>query len=348
MVQLHVLGAEETSALALASFLLLDDLLGVGAASTACRALARLALRRVRLQALGGANPASALLRLVASSLTDRGAALLELDTSFCRGITVEVLRALPKLPALQVLKLDGCQEVDDEGLLAMAQRCQGLRILSLYWNVKATDKGFAKVLRAQPNESLQSVSFSGCKHLSDETVQRLMSRGANLEILDLTRCPQVSDTGALLVFEHSEKLRVLRLYAMAQLSPAAFAPLKRLVHLEELDLCGCRLEDQQLVEFLAAAAPSRLHTLNLTWCPALTDAAALAVARECPRLDWLSYFGNTNISAAAIEALAAGPCGPRIRYLDMRGLTRAAKYSVDSRALRELFPALVETELHH
>merc|ERR1712217_510403 len=133
----------------------------------------------------------------------------------------------------------------------------------------------------------------------------------------------------------------------MAQLNPAAFAKLCRLVHLEELDLCGCRIDDNAVLEFLKASAPSKLHTLNLTWCPALTDATACAVARDCPHLNWLSYFGNTNITSAAIAALAAGPCGLHIKCLDVRGLTQAPEYLGGLQALRRSFPAVQEWELH-
>ena len=64
------------------------------------------------------------------------GAGIREIDASFC-SLTSGTLRALPALPALEALNLDGCQEVDDEGLEALAQRCRGLRRFSIYWNVK-------------------------------------------------------------------------------------------------------------------------------------------------------------------------------------------------------------------
>lgn len=349
MAGLHTLGSADAAAAALTSFLLLDDgILTCALASSACLALARLALRHVRLQLLGGSSPATVLARLAASSLTDRGGALLELDITFCHGITNELLKALPKLPALQVLRLDGCQEITDDGLLAVAQRCQNLRCFSVYWNTRATDKGFGIVLRGQKGKELQSLNFSGCKFLGDETLQRIVAKGTNLEVLDLTRCNKVTDAGVLIVCESLEKLRVLRLYAMAQLEPAAFTSLKRLIHLEELDLCGCRIEDTAFQEFVTAASPSRLHTLNLTWCPALTDAAALAVARSCPRLTWLSYFGNLNMTENAVEALAASECAGGLRSLDVRGMARAAKYSLDREALQQLLPAVVNIELHH
>jgi len=345
---LGLLTDAESTTLALAAYLVLDEILSLALGSGACQRLCRQAVRSINLQVLGGKDPGLALRRLVSSSLTDRGQAVRELNACFCRAVTDETLRSLPKLPALQVLNLDGCQDISDEGLLAMAQRCTNLRSLSLYWNVKATDKGFNRLLRAQQDKSLRSLSFSGCKHLSDETVQRIVERGPEVEVLDLTRCPKITDAGTLLVCKCMERLRVLRLYAMAQLSPQAFVSLRELVFLEELDLCGCRIEDGPLCEFLSAAMPSKLHTLNLTWCPALTDAAPLAIARCCPLMEWLSLFGSTNITSVAIEALAAAPCGARIHSLDVRGLTRAREYSHDAARLRSLFPALVNVDLHH
>lgn len=345
---LDQLGLDDSTALAFVLQLRLSELLALAATSLAFRELCRHAVRSVKLQSLGVKDPGAALLQLANSPLTDGGAAIQEIDASFSGTVSNETLRALPKLPALQVLNLNGCQEVDDDGLIAVAQRCPSLTSLSLYWNVRGTDAGFGRILRAQKGESLKNLCFSGCKHLSDQTVQKIVSRGQMLEVLDLTRCPKVSDAGIQLVCECCDRLQILRLYAMAQLSAQAFTSLSRLVRLEELDLCGCRIEDDAVVDLFTAASPSPMHTLNLTWCPALTDAAVVAIASHCPKLTWLSIFGNTNITSLAIEALAAGASGPLIKALDIRGLTQAAEYAVEPRSLKKIFPSLVQWELHH
>lgn len=344
------LSSHEGVASLLVTSVTLDDVFALGVASSGCRGLCQVALHTLDLPAVSslGGSPVDALRRLCQSSLTDHGASIRNLSAAFCRQVDNEVLKALPMLPHLQCINLDGCQDIDDEGLVALAQRCTGLRSISLYWNVKVTDRGLCKLLRAQAHGDLHHLAFSGCKHLSDETVQRLVSRAPNADFLDLTRCNKVTDAGALLICGCLERLSVLRFYAMAQLSPQAFIQLPRLRSLEELDLCGCRIEDEALVAALEATTPSRLTILNLTWCPALTDASAAAVARCCPALAWLSLFGNMNITAPAIEALAAAPCSRTLRSLDLRGLTKAAPYAADTASLRKLFPAVTCTELHH
>mmetsp|Transcript_598 Transcript_598/g.1398 ORF Transcript_598/g.1398 Transcript_598/m.1398 type:complete len:346 (+) Transcript_598:58-1095(+) len=344
---LGCLPADVSTSRSLAAFLSLDDIFVLAFGSRDCLALCRHAVRDVDVRALGG-NPSTSLQRLACSPLTDRGATIREISAAFCQPLGVAAFKSLPPLPALQTLNLDGCQDIDDEGLFAVAQRCTALQSLSLYWNVKVTDRGVCRLLRAQKCKEMRFLSLSGCKNISDETVQRVVSMCPKLDVLDLTRCPEVRDPGVLLVCGCLEQLRVLRLYAMAHLSPQAFQSLSNLVQLEELDLCGCRVEDGSVVKVLEASNPSHLRILNLTWCPALTDVSVFAIARSCPVLEWLSLFGNTNITAAAVEALAAAQLGQTLRSLDVRGLMQAPEYAADGRALRRLFPALVHTELHH
>eukprot|EP00929_Paragymnodinium_shiwhaense_P103568 TRINITY_DN67170_c0_g1_i1.p1 TRINITY_DN67170_c0_g1~~TRINITY_DN67170_c0_g1_i1.p1 ORF type:complete len:349 (+),score=59.14 TRINITY_DN67170_c0_g1_i1:105-1151(+) len=332
-----------------ANYLDIDALFALATASGHCRRICRQAACAVDVQALGGKSSGSTLKRIAHSSLTDRGASIRELRAVFCKGLAPEVWQALPKLPSLQILNLDGSQDVDDSGLVAIAQRCQHLVSVSLYWNPRVSDRGLCRLLRAQQSTSLTSISFSGVKYLGDETVQRIVSRGPQVEVLDLTRCPQVTDPMVPLVCECLDRLRIFRLYAMAQLSPAAFSALHHLTQLEELELTGCRLEDAPLEKLLEASKPSKLHTLNLTWCGALTDASALAVARCCPQMLWLSFFGNLNISREAIDALAAAPCGTVLRSLDVRGLVKLGDLATcDVSRLKPLFPALTCAELHH
>jgi len=355
MTGLVALGLDELAVRQLAAFLPLSGLCRLARCSQRSRHLSAAGVRCVNLVALDIAEPQVALGQLLSSSLCEHGA-VRELAATFCVWVNNATLRSLPKMPDLQVLVLDGCQEIDDDGLLAVGQRCPHLRCFSLYWNVKVTDKGLCRVLKAQRGHHLKSLNFSGCKYLTDETVQRILTKAPELEELDLTRCPQVTEGGIQLVFECLDKLRVLRLYAMAQLNPNGFSSLHKLLHLEELDLCGCRIEDAAFVSFVEACTPSRLHTLNLTWCPALTDLSLRALTSCCPRLEWLSLFGNLNMTEAAIEDMAIAPCSRTLRWLDIRGMTGAPELTAQAALpqtealskLRRIFPILERTDLHH
>lgn len=57
------------------------------------------------------------------------GANIREIDASFCRSITNTTLKALPSLPALECLNLDGCQDVDDEATVGDERHEIGLWI---------------------------------------------------------------------------------------------------------------------------------------------------------------------------------------------------------------------------
>eukprot|EP00746_Dinoflagellata_sp_MGD_P110344 gnl/MRDRNA2_/MRDRNA2_47390_c0_seq1.p1 gnl/MRDRNA2_/MRDRNA2_47390_c0~~gnl/MRDRNA2_/MRDRNA2_47390_c0_seq1.p1 ORF type:complete len:215 (-),score=29.11 gnl/MRDRNA2_/MRDRNA2_47390_c0_seq1:98-661(-) len=183
------------------------------------------------------------------------------------------------------------------------------VRKLGLYWNVKITDKGLCKLLKAQPvsNQYLTELNLSGCRLIGDQTVQTV-TRYMDLEFLDLTRCQNVTDIGLLVVCENLTSLRVLKLFAMSQLTKKAFVNLSRLILLEELDLCGCKIDDDSFIKYMKAAAPSKLQTLNLTWCVDLTDASVDSMCQHCHVLEWLSLFGNSNVTSGTIHALAKAP----------------------------------------
>lgn len=331
----------------LIAFLPLEDVFSFAIASQDCRKLCRNGISLVNLRALS-CDPERALQYLAASSLTEHGASIHEINASFCMSLSGQGFKGLPKLGCLQSLNLDGCQSIDDAGLIVVAQCCPNLRRFSLYWNVRVTDKGVCRILRAQQSNALRDLNLSGCKHITDDTVQRVVSKAPKLEILDITRCPGISEAGVLMICESLSSLQVLRLYAMAQLDPSAFTALHRLTGLIELDLCGCRIEDAQVVRHVQVAAPSQLRILNLTWCPALTDHAVHAIAQSCPFVEWLSIFGNLNITGRAIEALSASPCARTLHSLDVRGLTQAMEYSQDTAKVKGLFPAVSCFDLHH
>lgn len=59
------------------------------------------------------------------------GASIREIDASFC-SVTTATLAALPMLPALESLNLDGCQDVDDEAV-HLTSGCFDLCFISFF-----------------------------------------------------------------------------------------------------------------------------------------------------------------------------------------------------------------------
>ncbi|CAE7183758.1 unnamed protein product [Symbiodinium necroappetens] len=272
-----------------------DDVFRLSFASAACGGLCRVALRSLRLQAFGPAA-AEALLRLVALQITDRGASIVEIDAAFCRSITNETLKALPVLPALEVLNLDGCQDVDDEGLIAVAQRCRSLRSFSIYWNVKATDEGIGKVLRAQPCGNLQvarsfalvaanfspmprcSVLWGGQRTCSDWTLRAAHECPRWALRSSARRCQSYAFCGSTQCCLCSRSWICAAAERKMQQSKPSSLP--------QSQAWGER-PNEMLADGHSGSAvccPGALNILNLTWCPALTDASMLAVAKHCTR----------------------------------------------------------------
>ena len=93
-----------------------------------------------------------------------------------------------------------------------------------------------------------------------------------------------------------------------------------------------------------ALAACHELRHANLTWCVQLSDAALIALAMGCPKLELLSVHGLQRITDASIEALA-DECSACLHTLDINGCLGIKHYDRD--ALKTAFP-LLQCFLYH
>lgn len=315
---------------------------------------------------------------LIRSSLSRHGSLIKGFTFAFSDDVTDETLRLLASegcaseagasydATHLQYLNLNGCVGVTDAGLKCLAQRCSTLETLALYYNAHITDDGVVPVIERN-RATLKTLNFSGCRRIGDGTIKALARHcGPRLVDLDLTRTSSVSNVGLAFICGTMRGLTRLILYACHHLPPASFRSLSDCVRLEELDLCGCEVTDEDVKAIFSKCL--RLRVVNLTWCTKLTDQALRYIAASAPPfqqsqatddaaaarsgslgLESLSLHGIRTLTPAGIEALAASRHSRTLVALDVRGCTELASQYLDHdfRGLKAAFPNLRVFQLH-
>ena len=191
------------------------------------------------------------------------------LDFSLWSDLTDDSLATLPVMDSLLEVRLDGCAQVSDVGVLA--------------------------VLKAAPR--LRSVDISGLSRVTDEVLVAL--QGRQLSELRAANCRgiQFALDEALLV-SALRNLRVVVLHGCSP-APALFRSLARCERLEEVDLSAVDVTDSDLALALRSArGPIALRVIG---CDSLTDEGLLQI---CVPLVELSADDVPGITTATIRHL--------------------------------------------
>ncbi|KAF9358038.1 hypothetical protein BGX34_009099 [Mortierella sp. NVP85] len=107
-------------------------------------------------------------------------ACLVYLGLSQCHMLTLEALRSVSQYCNRQLrrLELSGCKNLDDEGLVHLAQRCTHLRFLDLEDITSLTDtslRAFAVHL-----QKLERICLSFCENVTDQGILRMLRPSPN------------------------------------------------------------------------------------------------------------------------------------------------------------------------
>ncbi|GBG77547.1 hypothetical protein CBR_g23992 [Chara braunii] len=187
--------------------------------------------------------------------------------------------------PALVELCLDAAP-ITNTCLEAIGQNCPRLRILSVKFCKKLTEKGL--------------ISLRNCRWL---------------ESLNLGQTNGVTDTSVSALCSHLPRLKSLVLnYGL--LSDNALRAIARCSEMQDLALHGCSHVTSNGLRTLASGCP-RLRFLCLSNCEHITDSGVVAIAKACPfllkvRLDGCRLLSNPSVRALAQHA-------PRLRDLSMQ-----------------------------
>lgn len=248
------------------------------------------------------------------------------------------LLSPLPPLP----LPLSPFSSLTDSAIEVVAEECQKLQRLDLYWDVVLTDISITALSTAAFPPLLTHLNLSGLKHITDAALVPLLRRCTNLTHLDLTRCEGIRDEALRTVGQSCPRLRTLLLYATPAPTDAAFEAMAPGVpHLTHVDLTGMKFVTDKAIAALATHC-KQIETLGLQWVTPLTDQSLVAMG-EAPLacLRNLSVHGNIHITQQGIEALAKG-C-PELRQLDINGAKNLGKYRNNFASLKQIFSKLEE-----
>lgn len=196
----------------------------------------------------------------------------LELAHVEGQGLTLGVCKALAKLGRLERLDLDGCRQLQDDGLAALARGLPGLVHLDLRLGEQVTSKGLGALGGLA---RLARLRLDACSKVDDAAVKAAAALPA-LEALDLKYCGRVTDTGV-----------------------AALAKARRLA---ELDLSRTKTGAKGLAALVKAGTPLRALSL------AEADDALLAEASRLTGLRLVCFDVAPGLTPAGLAALAKLP----------------------------------------
>lgn len=216
----------------------------------------------------------------------------------------------------LESLQLDGCHQLTDAAVLALAEGCRGLQTLGLGGVAALSDRAVCALAR---NATLTALTLDGCSLLTDTAIAALARTCRLVELSlgtwpsrlsSLVRGPQdvplATDWPAHKAIAPPSVVRGLAPAAAPAVSDFGVRALAEDASqtLTALDLSGNgRVSDVALGALSARC--SQLAVLRLAGCPRLTD-AALAATAQLTALRTLDVEGCAGVSQAAVQAAKA------------------------------------------
>jgi F-box and leucine-rich repeat protein GRR1 len=248
---------------------------------------------------------------------------LEKLDVSWC-GVTDKGLTAVAGdasvVTRLRELRLQGCSQVTDAGVLLVARAfVRTLEKLDMFgcWRVTSS----AIVEATTTCKRMTTLCVAQCTDMSTEAVVQLREVAPRLVEIDLRGCTKVADLGVRAMLSScSAELRVLRLAQCPLLTDMALVGLSLCAQLHVLDLKGCKGVTGTGLSHLPDSTAATLAHLDLSGT-GLTDASLDEIARRHRgALASLAIDRCPSVTARSV-ARTLGACRA-LRTLQMRGCT--------------------------
>ncbi|KAF6151855.1 hypothetical protein GIB67_010429 [Kingdonia uniflora] len=151
------------------------------------------------------------------------------------------VFQCVEALQSLEVLNLNGCQKISDNGIEAVTSVCPNLKTFSIYWNMSILLDWCSSYVRLEQerlviligdltlcSSGILNMAMDGTKiyesnfdqtifNITDESLYIIADSYQNMETLNLTRCIKLTDNGLEQIMLKCSYLQSLNLYALSR-----------------------------------------------------------------------------------------------------------------------------------
>lgn len=246
---------------------------------------------------------------------------LQDLNFSECIGINDEMLKLVAKGCKILLYLNISHTHITDASLRTIAKYCSNLQFLSLAHCKKFTDRGLQYLASGKNSEKLDYLDLSGCLQITPGGFKNLASGCVNLQSLLLNDFPTLNDDCLAPISTRCIKLHTLSFLGSPLLSDEAFRKLAINKNLKKLKIEGNQRISDLSLKVIGLMCPNLEH-LYIADCQRLTD-AALKSLTSCRFLTVANFADCVRISDKGVRQLVEGPCGPKLRELNLTNCIR-------------------------
>ncbi|CAI5467264.1 unnamed protein product [Closterium sp. Yama58-4] len=224
----------------------------------------------------------------------------------------------------LKRLRLSGKIGLTDAGLRLVGEHVAGLQWLKLSDLPLLTEEGFRGLGQSKGFQSLQSVTFAGCKQLTNNALRAVVEGCSNLKSLSLSKCPAVSCCGIKDALDAAGSLESLTLHKLSNLSCARGSEeAGQVVQQQQQHEGGCKGGC-----CIWSGSCSRLTSLCISHCDGVDRRCLEMLGRSNASLQSLELAGLAGAEDKGVTSLVTG-CGAKLSSVDLSGCSQITDKAV-------------------
>ncbi|KAL4222932.1 hypothetical protein ACF0H5_018973 [Mactra antiquata] len=197
----------------------------------------------------------------------------------------------------LEVLKLNYCPEVGDEGVKCLANSCFNLKVLEIAGCLSLLDSTVATL--TETCKYIQKLKFSGCSKLTSKSLSTVLTRCKHLKYLNIESCHRVadldlqelgSDEQLVTYAKNQPNVGDKKVLGYFESDVNAFALHS---HVSTLIMRFCSNVSNNCMKKVAQFCPD-LQKLDIQACYLVTNAGIREVLKQCKYLKHLNISGGS------------------------------------------------------